>query len=100
MRPRGSYGPVATALLGVWSEAPAPVREAAERAQVGYGVAKRTASRLRQCGELVVLSAGRPAVLAAAGAPRAPAADLAGVLAQWRAGRGQPRLVDPDDGLR
>lgn len=97
MRPRGSYGPVATALLQAWAQAPAPVREVAQRAQVGYGVAKRTASRLRQCGELVVLSGGRPAVLAVPGTVLEPAADLARVVAQWRTGRGQPRLVDPDE---
>lgn len=65
MRPRGSYGDVAQALLQAAGRGPASVRALAERAQVGYGTARYTASRLLSVGDLVVLDPGvRPAVLA------------------------------------
>lgn len=67
MRPRGSYGEVAQALLDAAEHGPAAVRGLAERAQVGYGAARVTCSRLVGRGELVVLDGGaRPAVLARA----------------------------------
>lgn len=65
-RPRGSYGAVAKALLGAAvAGGPAPVRVLAERACVGYRVARYTASRLVACGDLEVHADSRPAVLAA-----------------------------------
>lgn len=63
MRPLGSYGDVARALLGAAEEGCAPVRELAERALIGYGAAAYTASRLVDRGHLVVVEQGRPAVL-------------------------------------
>lgn len=59
-RPRG---PVAFALLSAAEQGPATVRELAARAQVGYGVARYTASRLVDGLQLTVLQPGRPAVL-------------------------------------
>lgn len=81
MRPRGSYGEVAQALLRAAGCGPAAVRTLAERAQVGYGAARYTASRLVSVGELVVLDPdARPAVLVlpdeAAGAMDAALAEL------------------------
>ena len=72
MRPRGSYGEVASALLEAAGEGAAPVRQLAERAQVGYAAARYTASRLVDQGALQVREAGRPAVL---GVPMAPGGD-------------------------
>ena len=65
MRPRGSYGDVALALISAAERQPGTVSELAERACVGYDAARRTASRLRAAGDLLVLDGGRPAVLAA-----------------------------------
>lgn len=62
MRPRGE---VSEALVRAAQAGPAPVRELAARAGVGYSVARYTATRLVDRGELVVLHGGRPAVLAA-----------------------------------
>ena len=64
MRPRGSYGDVAQALLRAADAGPGAVRTLAERAQVGYAAARYTASRLVSSGDLVVQSPGRPSVLA------------------------------------
>jgi hypothetical protein len=64
MRPRGSYGEVALALCNAAQSGPASVRVLAERAQVGYGAARYTASRLVSAGDLVVVDGGRPSVLA------------------------------------
>lgn len=65
MRPRGSFGGVARALLDAANHGPGPVRELAERAQVGYRSAAVNCSRLVARGELVVLDADeRPAKLA------------------------------------
>lgn len=66
-RPRGSYGEVRAALLDAWRQGPAPVREAAERACVGHAVARYTASRMAEEGQLMVVVASRPAVMAVAG---------------------------------
>lgn len=53
-------GEVAQAmLLAAWP--PARVAHVCERAQVGYGVGRYTASRLVQAGELVVLAVEPPA---------------------------------------
>lgn len=62
-RPRGHFGPVAQALLRQVEAQPGTVREVAERAQVGYGAAAYTISRLVRQG-LCVLDGGRPAVVA------------------------------------
>lgn len=59
-RPRG---PVSAALLSAAEQGPATVRELAARAQVGYGAARYTASRLVDGLQLTVLQPGRPAVL-------------------------------------
>jgi hypothetical protein len=64
MRPRGSYGEVAQALLASADNGPGQVRQLAQRAQVGYAAARVSCSRLVARGELVVLDGGRPAVLA------------------------------------
>lgn len=64
MRPRGSYGEVAQALLRAADDGPGHVRELATRAQVGYQAAAVNCSRLVARGDLVVLDAStRPAVL-------------------------------------
>lgn len=63
MRPRGSYGDVALALRDAASASPGTVAELAQRACVGYGAARYTASRLVRAGDLVVVDGGRPAVL-------------------------------------
>lgn len=63
-RPRGSYGDVRAALLDAWRQGPAPVREAAARACVGHAVARYTASRMADEGQVCVVVAGRPAVMA------------------------------------
>lgn len=65
-------GEVAQAMLrAAWP--PARVAHVCERAQVGYGVGRYTASRLVQAGELVVLAVEPPA----AGAKGRPAAVVA-----------------------
>lgn len=64
MRPRGTYGDVALALLAAADGGPGGVRELAQRAQVGYSAAAWTCSRLVARGELVADRTARPAVLA------------------------------------
>lgn len=65
MRPQGSYGPVVRAMCGAAERGPGSYRTLAERAQVGYVTARRTASRMVQRGDLVVLDGeARPAILA------------------------------------
>lgn len=88
MRPRGSYGPVAQALIDAARAAPGAVRELCERAQVGYSAGQYTASRLVDSGALVVLEPGRPAVLGAVTAdePEGPdegALSLAAAMHRW-----------------
>jgi predicted transcriptional regulator of viral defense system len=61
MRRRGD---IAEALSTAASWGPATVRELAARAQVGYAAARYTESRMTARGELVRLSAGRPALVA------------------------------------
>jgi hypothetical protein len=74
MRPLGD---VRLALQEAWQQGPAQVSVAAERACVGRAVARYTASRMVDSGQLVVVQPGKPAVLAlatvvhAAAAPRA-----------------------------
>jgi hypothetical protein len=65
MRPRGSFGEVGRALLAEAQRQPGTVREIAARANVGYQLAKTTATRYVQGGQLVKLNAQRPAVLGA-----------------------------------
>ncbi len=67
MRPRGSYGEVASALLDR-AEEPGTVREIALRAQVSVPVARYTISRLVDRGDLVVLDGSRPATVMRAAA--------------------------------
>lgn len=61
MRP---VGDIARAMRQAAQEGPGTVRALACRAQVGYGLARCTATRLVQRGELVVVSEERPMVLA------------------------------------
>ena len=72
MRPYCAYGDVRQALAKAAEEAPGSVRELAERAQVGYSVARYTASRMLDRDELMVVEPGRPAVLAAPSCPALP----------------------------
>lgn len=68
-------GDVRLALAKAWTQGPAPVREAAQRACVGMAAARYTASRMVDSGELVVVRDGKPAVLAPSGwLGQAPAA--------------------------
>lgn len=60
MRPPGE---VSLALLRAAAAGPAPVRVLAQRVQVGFDVARYTASRLVERGELARLSDVRPVVL-------------------------------------
>lgn len=62
-RPSGTYGDVRQALKDAWSQGPAPVAVAAQRACVAWNVAKYTASRMVADGQLAVHAPGRPAVL-------------------------------------
>mgnify|MGYP001324060072 CR=1 FL=1 len=61
MRP---VGDIARAIRQAAEAGPGTVRDLAGRAQVGYGLARCTATRLVQRGELVVVSDERPMVLA------------------------------------
>jgi hypothetical protein len=63
MRPAGSFGELALALRAAALESPGTVADLAGRAQVAYSAARYTASRLVERGELVVVAAGRPALL-------------------------------------
>lgn len=64
-RPAGTYGEVGRALLRAAEHGPGSYRDLATRAQVGFDLARKTASRMCSRGELVVLDGGqRPAVLA------------------------------------
>lgn len=74
MRPRGSYGEVASALLER-AETPGTVREIAHRAQVSVPVARYTISRLVERGDLVILDGGRPATVVRAAADDEEQAD-------------------------
>ena len=64
MRPRGD---ISKAMLEAARE-PGTVVEVANRAQVGLSYARYTASRMIDRGDLVVLSADRPAVIVSAAA--------------------------------
>lgn len=79
LRRRGRpMGEVGVALLQAAKGGPGTVVQLAERACVGYGAARYTASRLVSAGALVPLTAGRPAVLGAV--PDQPADPPAGGL--------------------
>lgn len=82
MRPPGTYGDVRVALMQAAAAGPAPVRGLAERAGVGFDLAKCTASRMVAAGDLVRLSEGRPSVLGLPTTPLAmpPAGDGLGDL--------------------
>lgn len=70
VRPRGD---IALALQREAALRPAPVRDLAQRAQVGLGAAKYTASRLVAAGQLAYLTTGRPAIVGLpVDAPQAP----------------------------
>lgn len=84
MRPRGTYGEVANALLQAAQAAQrASVRQLAEQAQVGYAAARVTASRLISAGHLVVVQPGRPMIVAPP-MPQPPHAALQQQLSSWR----------------
>ena len=68
MRPRGE---VRQALARAFEQGPAEVKVAAQRACVGAAVARYTASRMVDSGELVIVRSGKPAVLAVPGAQAA-----------------------------
>jgi hypothetical protein len=73
MRPAGSFGEVARAMLDRASR-PLTVRELAAVSCVGVQAARYTASRLVQAGELVRVRDARPALLVRADASPAVAA--------------------------
>lgn len=76
MRPRGE---LSQALVKAATQGPGAVRTLAARAQVGYSAARYTASRMVDRGELVVLEAGRPALLGVPTAvPQAPVGEAMG----------------------
>ena len=62
MRPLGD---ITLAIEAAASTAPGTVRDLAVRAQVGFTAARKTASRMLDRGQLVVVLDGRPQVLAA-----------------------------------
>lgn len=70
MRPRGE---IAVALALAAKIGPGTVADMCRRAQVGMAAGRYTASRMVDRGELVVLEAGRPAVVVSAE-----------VAAEWR----------------
>lgn len=82
-RPRGTFGPVARALLDAAAKEPGTVRELAARAQVGYAAANWTTSRLVAAGVLVNTSDRRPAVLRKAEAREPAAVSVQAVLSSW-----------------
>jgi hypothetical protein len=58
------HGEIHRAMLDAWrTHGPAPTREVAMRAKVGIQAAHRTASRMVQAGDVVVLRGGKPAVI-------------------------------------
>ena len=82
------HGELVLALQAAAGAGPGTVRELAHRGLVGLSVARYTASRMVDRGQLVVVDAGRPAVLALPTTTTctcaAAGADLAGALAGWR----------------
>lgn len=87
-------GDISRALLAAAAAAPGTVRELCERAQVGFDVGRKTASRMLSRGDLQVLEVmppsgpGRPPAvvgMAAASAPDAALSDLAAALSGWHA---------------
>jgi hypothetical protein len=81
------HGELVQALQAAAGAGPGTVRELAHRGLVGLSVARYTASRMVDRGQLVVVDAGRPAVLALPGTTCtedvAVGADLVGVLSGW-----------------
>lgn len=63
MRPRGE---ISMALAAAAKSGPGTVADMCRRAQVGMAAGRYTASRMVDRGELVVLEAGRPAVVVSA----------------------------------
>jgi hypothetical protein len=84
-RPRGTFGPVARALLQAAVE-PGTVDDLARRALVGRSSAHYTVARLLKAGELEVIELrARPAVLRCRQQRRKDfASELAMALATWR----------------
>lgn len=83
-RPRGTYAPVAQALIAAASVSPGTVRQLAARALVGQQVARYTASRLVSAGALVIVSTDRPAVLAVPAVEAGvQSAQLQAAMAAW-----------------
>lgn len=88
-RPRESFGPVAQAMVQAARQQPGTVRQLAERAQVGYDVARYTAHRLVERGALRECTTGRPAVLGLADRQSGASAlaDLQSCVRGWSATR-------------
>lgn len=84
-RSRGRpLGEVRTALMQAASLEPGTVRELAARAQVGFGAAAYTCSRLQSAGQLVRVSDGRPArLVATAASTRSSGPGWAQMLQRW-----------------
>lgn len=80
------HGELVLALQAAAGAGPGTVRELAQRGVLGIAAARYTASRMVDRGQLVVVDASRPAVLALPAACTEDAvvgADLVGVLAGW-----------------
>lgn len=87
-RPGGRpLGELALAMLQAAQQGPATVKALSWRAQVGYGSARYTASRMLARGMLVVVKQARPAVVGLPGRdaaePCTPGAELQALLARW-----------------
>ena len=79
------HGELVQALQAAAGAGPGTVRELAHRGLVGLSVARYTASRMVDRGQLVVVDAGRPAVLALPTTTCAEAAAVgADLAAAWR----------------
>lgn len=86
-------GEVARAMLqAAWP--PARVTQVCERAQVGYGVGRYTATRLVQAGELVVVSVPPPAQ-GTLGRPAAVVASREALMQHRRERHGAPAALPP-----
>jgi hypothetical protein len=95
-RPTGSYGAITLALIAAARNNPGTVRELAARSLVAFDAAARVASVMVRRGDLYVLRAGRPAILAVPAASTSAA--TAGELHAVFAAMARPRETrDSDD---
>jgi hypothetical protein len=74
-------GEISLAMLSMAAQQPGTVRDLAMRAQVGYDVARYTATRLVERGQLVRVADQRPAVLGVA-PPQPPGGESLGLALQ------------------